>query len=242
MQLSWSHLHTWNPCHQRLGFIPVGVSPSPPWAWTRLTVPRSLEDSPCYKHPSTLRITGEWNATSVPKQPRGAWASRNRDTGNQSYQQLGFIPVGTIPSPPWAWKRLTVPGFPEDSPHCRRPSTPRILRLLRRVSLQRRLWPWDSGESTILYPRSLIDQSTQESPWASEATELIGQGPFRPSSPAKRWIWDPDLCAPSLQEESLPARVLWPLGLWKELDSRECWQRLTESQEKQAPARNSYNI
>jgi hypothetical protein len=34
-------------------------------------------------------------------------------------------------------------------------------------------------------------------------------------------------------------RVLWLLGLRWELDSQKCWQRLTESQEEQAPARDS---
>jgi hypothetical protein len=37
-------------------------------------------------HTQDLGITGEWNTTSVPKQSRGAWASRNRDTGNLLYQ------------------------------------------------------------------------------------------------------------------------------------------------------------
>jgi hypothetical protein len=38
----------------------------------------------------------------------------------------------------------------------------------------------------ILYPRSLRDQSAQESMLAAEATELLGQGPFGPSSSARR--------------------------------------------------------
>jgi hypothetical protein len=36
-------------------------------------------------------------------------------------------------------------------------------------------------------------------------------------------------------------RVLWPLRLRRELDSQDCWQKLTESQEEQAPARDNYN-
>jgi hypothetical protein len=36
--------------------------------------------------------------------------------------------------------------------------------------------------------------------------------------------------------------VLWSLGLRWDVDSQECWQRLTESQDNQAPARNSLNI
>jgi hypothetical protein len=36
-------------------------------------------------------------------------------------------------------------------------------------------------------------------------------------------------------------RVLWPLRLRRELNSQECWPRLTESQEEQAPTKDSYN-
>jgi hypothetical protein len=56
----------------------------------------------------------------------------------------------------------------------------------RRAGLQEGLWLRDSGENTILYPRSLEDQSIQESVWAAEAMELFEQGPFRPSSSARR--------------------------------------------------------
>jgi hypothetical protein len=75
----------------------------------------------------------------------------------------------------------------------------------RRVGLQGGLWPRELGESSILYPKSLRDQSLQESTWAIEATKLLGQGPFRPSTSTRRYSWMPDLCAPPLQEESLPA-------------------------------------
>jgi hypothetical protein len=34
-------------------------------------------------------------------------------------------------------------------------------------------------------------------------------------------------------------RVIWPLWFKTELDSQECWQRLTEPQEEQAPTRDS---
>ena len=39
-------------------FIPVCASPSPSWARTQSRVPRSPEDSPRCKHPSTPRILG----------------------------------------------------------------------------------------------------------------------------------------------------------------------------------------
>ena len=49
----------------------------------------------------------------------------------------------------------------------------------------------------ILYPGSLRDQSTQERMWATEATELLGQGLFGPSSSSRRQSWNPDLWEPS---------------------------------------------
>lgn len=45
---------------------------------------------------------------------------------------------------------------------------------------------------------------------AVKATELLGQGPFRPSSSSRKQSWTSDLCAPSLPEECWP----WP--------TREC--------------------
>ena len=85
------------------------------------------------------------------------------------------------------------------------------------------------------------NQFMQKSTWAAEATKFLGQGPFRPSSSARRqswnpdswtpslpeenwplgraltsgirrWIWAPDFCAPSLQEESLPAESVLTTG------------------------------
>jgi hypothetical protein len=44
----------------------------------------------------------------------------------------------------------------------------------------------------------------QESPQASEATELLGQGLFGSSSSVRRWSWSSVLCAPFLPGESLP--------------------------------------
>ena len=41
-----------------------------------------------------LRIMGEWNRTSAPKNPRGSCASRKRDKGTPNYQRQGFILVG----------------------------------------------------------------------------------------------------------------------------------------------------
>jgi hypothetical protein len=117
-------------------------------------------------------------------------------------------------------------------------------------------------------PRTLRTLRSLESTWATETRELLGQDPFRPSSSPRRQRWNPDPWAPSLPEESWPPgralttelrsqikaqtsghlpwkkrawlqRVLWPLGLRWVLDSQECGHRLTESQEEQAPARDS---
>ena len=41
-----------------------------------------------------LRIMGEWNRTSPPKNPRQSCASTKRDKGTPNYQRQGFILVG----------------------------------------------------------------------------------------------------------------------------------------------------
>jgi hypothetical protein len=61
-------------------------------------------------HTQELGITGEWNATSAPKQPGVACARRNRDTENPPDQQLGFIPVSPRPMPSWTQTQRTVLG------------------------------------------------------------------------------------------------------------------------------------
>jgi hypothetical protein len=66
-----------------------------------LKVPKGLSIPQTPKHTQYLGITDEWNATSVPKQPRGSRASKNRDIGNPPNQQLGFIPLGASPTTPW---------------------------------------------------------------------------------------------------------------------------------------------
>jgi hypothetical protein len=138
----------------------------------------------------------------------------NRDKGNLPNQHLDFLPFSASPVLSWSQTLWIVPKSPEDSPCLTCHSTHRILGSLSRVSRQRGLWPWDSGESTILYAWSLRDQSTQESTWATEATELLGQGSFRPSSPARKWIRAPEseLCTRSLQEESLSTESALTIG------------------------------
>jgi hypothetical protein len=74
----------------------------------------------------------------------------------------------------------------------------------------------------------LSETSSQESIWDAEATELFGQGPFRPGGRAELQT-SVYLCC---KRRACLQKVLWPLGLKRELDSQECWQRLKESQEK----------
>jgi hypothetical protein len=90
------------------------------WVRTQQRVPR---------HPSTqdLEITGEWNTTSVPKNYRGSCASRKRDKVNLPDQSLGFVLVSGSPVPSSTGALQRVSRSPEDSPHRRHPSTPRIL-------------------------------------------------------------------------------------------------------------------
>jgi hypothetical protein len=47
---------------------------------------------------------------------------------------------------------------------------------------------------------------------ATEATKLLGQGPFGPSSSARRYSWTSEVCAPSLPEDSLPTESALTLG------------------------------
>jgi hypothetical protein len=90
-------------------------------------VPRGLSTLQAPYHTQDLRITGEWNATSVPKNFRGSCASRNRDKGIPPDQRLEFFTVGAspVPSSVQTWQR--VPRSSEDSPCCWLPSTPRTL-------------------------------------------------------------------------------------------------------------------
>jgi hypothetical protein len=65
----------------------VSASSSSPWAWTQLMIPRSPEDSP-----SDLRITGEWNTTSVPNQLWENCDSRSKDMGALPDQRVAQVP------------------------------------------------------------------------------------------------------------------------------------------------------
>ena len=68
--------------------LPVGASSRSPWALTQWMVPWSPEDSP-----HDLRITGEWNTTSVTNQLWLACDKRSKDTDAMTDQQLGFLMI-----------------------------------------------------------------------------------------------------------------------------------------------------
>jgi hypothetical protein len=51
----------------------------------------------------------------------------------------------------------------------------------------------------------------------------------------------PDICATSLQEESLPAESTLTTETQERASLQDCWYRLTESQEEQALTRDNYN-
>ena len=52
--------------------------------------------------------------------------------------------------------------------------------------------------------RCLSDSGLPQRVQTAEATELLGQGPYDPSSSARVWGWSSVLWAPSLPGESLP--------------------------------------
>jgi hypothetical protein len=76
------------------------------------------------------------------------------------------------------------------------------------------LWRTPSTPRTSWWPESTL---------VIEATELLGQGPIKPSSSARRQSWDPDPWAHSLPEESWPTgRVLTP-ELRRLIRAPDCW-------------------
>jgi hypothetical protein len=74
----------------------VGTSTGSPRVRNGRIPPQSPEDSPC-----DLRITGEWNTTSVPIQFWRAYDSRNKDTRALPDQRLGFLLISS--GLPWFW-------------------------------------------------------------------------------------------------------------------------------------------
>jgi hypothetical protein len=109
-----------------------------------------------------------------------------------------------------------------------------------RCSPRRALTAW-AGEGAILVPDPSNTNLHRWECGLQKRHSFWDRPCFRPSSSARRQVWTPDICAPSLQEESLRQRVFWPLRLRRDLDSKDCWQRLPESQEEQAPTTENYN-
>jgi hypothetical protein len=90
------------------------------------------------------------------------------------------------------------------------------------------------------YTQALVPQKpAQESAQAAEATELLGQGPSGLHLQTGGREENKTCVHLPCQRRTCLQKVLWSLGLRREMDSQECWQSLTESQEEQAPARDS---
>jgi hypothetical protein len=107
------------------------------------------------------------------KKHRGDFTNRTREAGNLTDQLLGFILVCTRPVQSWALTQQTISKSPEDSPHHRHHSTPRILVSLRKVKLQRGLWPRDSGRRQSWDP-NLWAPPLQEESFPAESALTTG--------------------------------------------------------------------
>jgi hypothetical protein len=149
--------------------------------------PQSPED---FLSAGALAHPGSWDGWGVELNICSKTTQRGLGQQEQGHRKPDQPVAGvcTRPTPPWAQTQQKVPQSPDNSLCHRYPSMPRILGSLRRVGLQRGLQPLDSGERAILYPRTLRDKSTKESTRAAEATELLRQDPFGPSSSTRRWI------------------------------------------------------
>jgi hypothetical protein len=90
--------------------LPVRSSTGSPCVQSWWTAPQSLEDSPC-----DLRITGEWNTTSVPIQSCGTWDSL-KEAENRPDQGHKSLPVSTNTVSPWVLSQRTPPQSLEDFP------------------------------------------------------------------------------------------------------------------------------
>jgi hypothetical protein len=131
--------------------------------------------------------------------------------------------------------RRTFPQSPEDFPHCRHPSTPRI-------RITEESWPPERALTPGLrWEHHLVCQVSQK---PVRAGEFKGYRSNRASWTGSLWAFI--LSQETQTSRHLPCnrstclqRELWLQRLRGELDTQECWQRLTEKQEEQAPARDS---
>jgi hypothetical protein len=64
--------------------------------------------------PRHLRITGEWNTTSVPIHLHETWDRRNKDTGALPDQRLQFLLISS--GFPWFWTDQTAPWSSKETP------------------------------------------------------------------------------------------------------------------------------
>jgi hypothetical protein len=85
----------WHLPNQWLRFLPAGARPVPSWAQTRQRVPRSPEDTPCCRHPSTLRILGSMLGG---RSNRASWTGSLLAFILSQEAEQGPRPLGTFPA------------------------------------------------------------------------------------------------------------------------------------------------
>jgi hypothetical protein len=156
-------------------------------------VPRNPEDSPCCRHPSMPKIWGSLVSQGSKTTLRGLW---QQEQVNRKYT----LPVAPVPSgqcqPQAALgaNLMVSPMTPEDYPHCRCPSTPRILGSL--VSWIQHLYqnnlegPVTAGARTVALPDYQL------------MFLLVGAG--------LQWFWTQQTVPRSREEVPLPGTIACP--------------------------------
>ena len=161
------------------------LSPAPSWVRTQPRVPRSWEDSPHCRHHSTPRI---WR--SLVSETQHLFQITKRVLCYQEQRQR------------------TKAG----------PSTPRILGSLRPVYARDHMGgrsnraSWTGSLQAFIFSQEaeLRPRPLGTFPARGELASREGSDPR-----IRRGIWDPDFCAPSLQEESLPSQSALTTGTQK---------------------------
>ena len=194
----------------------------PSWAWTLQRVPRSPEDSPCCRHPSTTRMLNHWwvECNICSKTPGGSCATQPAAKVLSSLIQpqtiLGVNLAG--PSTAGSWDH-------------------------RDQSIQESKWAAKATEilrhGPFGHSSSARRQSWDPDHWAPSLPEE-SQPPGRAlTSILRRQIWAPDFCVPSLPGESLPAESALTTGTKESVGLSGVLTEAKESQEEQDPARDS---
>jgi hypothetical protein len=106
-----------------------------------------------------------------------ACGSRNRDTGKQSHQHLGYVPVAPALRHLGQTQQI-VPRFPEDSAHHRCQSTPRILGSLRRVGLQRGSDPGSQVRASSCIPGLSESSPSRGTCWPQKQQSFLDRVPL----------------------------------------------------------------